>query len=75
MKWLDLILNKYRAVRIAVLTTAIWMTWVASEWSMWFAVGNDRNGMEIAAILAAVQAPITLFAGIVFKAYIESRKE
>lgn len=75
MKWLDLILNKYRAVRIAVLTMAIYATWEVSRWSMWFAVGNDRNGMEIAAILAAIQAPITLFAGTVFRAYIESRKD
>ena len=42
---------------------------------MWFATGNGRNGIEIAAILAAVQAPIVLFAGTVFRAYIESRKD
>lgn len=75
MKWLDLALNKYRAVRLAVLAMAIYLTWVVSEWSMWFATGNGRNGIEIAAILAAVQAPIVLFAGTVFRAYIESRKD
>lgn len=75
MKWLDLLLNKYRAVRIAVLATAIYATWVAAQWGMAFATGNERNGMEIAAILAAIQAPITLFAGSVFRAYIESRKD
>lgn len=62
-------------VRIAVLTTAILMTLEVSRWSMWFAVGNVRPGLEIAAILAAVQAPVTLFAGTVFRAYIESRKD
>jgi len=62
-------------VRIAVLTTAILMTLEVSRWSMWFAVGNARPGLEIAAILAAVQAPVTLFAGTVFRAYIESRKD
>lgn len=75
MKWLDVALNKYRAVRLAVLAMAIYLTWVVSEWSMWFAVGNTRNGVEIAAILAAVQAPVTLFAGTVFRAYTESRKD
>lgn len=75
MKWLDLLLNKYRAVRIAVLATAILMIWEVSRWSMAFALGNEKNGMEIAAILAAIQAPITLFAGSVFRAYIESRKD
>ncbi len=71
---LNAILNQYRAIRIAVLGIAIWMTWEASKWSMWFATGNTREGVEIAAILAAVQAPITLFASTVFKAYVESRK-
>lgn len=59
--------------RTLVLAFAIWMTWRISEWGMWFAVGNDRNGMEIAAIIAAVTAPITLFAGTVFKTYVEGK--
>lgn len=75
MNWLDLLLNKYRLVRIAVIAMAIWMTWEVSAWAMWFAVGNARPGLEIAAILAAVQAPVTLFAGTVFRAYIDSRKD
>lgn len=75
MSWIDMLLNKYRAIRLSVLAMAIYLTWAVSEWSMWFAVGNTRNGVEIAAILAAVQAPVTLFAGTVFRAYIESRKD
>ena len=59
--------------RTLVLALAVWMTWRISEWGMWFAVGNDRNGMEIAAIIAAVTAPITLFAGTVFKTYVEGK--
>lgn len=62
-------------VRIAVLVTAILMTLEVSRWSMWFAIGNARPGLEIAAILAAVQAPVTLFAGTVFRAYLDSKKE
>ena len=59
--------------RTLVLALAVWMTWRISEWGMWFAVGNERNGMEIAAIIAAVTAPITLFAGTVFKTYVEGK--
>ena len=70
----DDLLNRYRVVRITTLIVAIWMTWEVSRWSMWFATGNERNGVEIAAILAAVQAPVTFFAGFVFKAYVEGRK-
>ena len=71
MSWID----KYKVIRRAVLAIAIWMTWAASEWSMWFATGNSRNGMEIAAILAAVQAPVMAFTGMVFKVYVESKGE
>lgn len=69
MAWID----KYAVVRRVVLGIAIWMTWAVSEWSMWFATGNARNGMEIAAILAAIQAPVMLFAGTVFKVYADSK--
>lgn len=67
------IISKYVPVRLIVVSIAIWMTWLVSEWSMWYAVDNSRNGMEIAAIIAAVTAPVTMFAGYVFKAYLESR--
>lgn len=59
--------------RTLVLALAVWMTWRISEWGMQFAVGNERNGVEIAAIIAAVTAPITLFAGTVFKTYVEGK--
>ena len=52
--------------------TAIWMTWAVSDWAMWFATGNARDGMEIAAIIAAVTAPICAFGGYIFKAFVES---
>lgn len=71
MLWID----EYQVVRRVVLATAIWMTWAVSEWSMWFATGNSRNGMEIAAMLAAIQAPVVLFAGTVFKAYVEGKNQ
>ena len=57
-----------------VLTTAIWMTWLVSDWAMWFATGNSRNGVEIAAIVAAVTAPICAFGGYVFKTFADSNK-
>ena len=66
-------LANYVPVRTIVVFLAIWMTWEASAWSMAFATDNARNGIEIAAIVAAVTGPITVFAGYVFKAYVESR--
>lgn len=65
--------SKYVPVRTIVLGTAIWMTWAVSEWAMWFATGNARNGVEIAAIIGAVTAPICAFGGYIFKAFVDSR--
>ena len=69
MTWID----KHKIIRRAVLGIAIWMTWVSAEWATWFATANARNGMEIAAILAAVQAPVMAFTGMVFKVYVENK--
>ena len=66
--------DQYSVVRRLVLGIAIWMTWAVSEWAMWFAVDNARNGVEIAAIIAAVTAPVTMFGGYVFRVYSESKK-
>lgn len=60
-------------VRRAVLGVAIWMTWRVSVWAMGYAADSPRPGVDVAAIIAAVSAPVTLFAGAVFKAYSESR--
>lgn len=60
-------------VRRAVLGVAIWMTWRVSVWAMGYAETSPRPGVDIAAIIAAVTAPVTLFAGAIFRAYTESR--
>lgn len=65
--------SKYIPVRVTVLSIAIWMTWLVSDWAMWYAIGNTRNGVEIAAIIGAVTTPIVVFGGYVFKAFIDSR--
>lgn len=70
MNWVD----QYLVVRRLVLGIAIWMTWAVSEWAMWFATGNARNGIEMAAIIAAVTAPVTAFGAYVFKVYAEGKR-
>ena len=61
-------------VRRIVLALALWMTWRVTTWSMAYADTTDRDGMQAAALLVAVQAPVTLFCSTVFKAYIEGRQ-
>lgn len=60
-------------VRRVVLGIAVWMTWRATVWATAFAAASDKPGLEVAAIIAAATAPLTLFTASVFKAYTESR--
>lgn len=60
-------------VRRIVLGMAVWMTWRATVWATAFAAASDKPGLEVAAIIAAATAPLTLFTAAVFKAYVESR--
>lgn len=65
--------SKYIPTRAIVLGFACWSTWKVTEWGMWFAVDNARNGVEIAAIVAAVTAPVAALGGYVFRTYVESK--
>ena len=60
-------------IRRLVLAVAIGQTAWVTQWAMRFAETSARPGIDIAAILAAVTAPVTLFAGAVFKNYVDSR--
>jgi hypothetical protein len=67
--WID----ERGVIRRIVLGIAIWMTWEVSQWAMAFVACSQRPGIDLAAIIAAVTGPVTLFGGYVFKAYIDSR--
>lgn len=66
-------IDKYAIVRRIVLGVAIWMTWRVSEWAMSFAVSSTRPGVDLAAVVAAVTAPVTVFGGYAFKVYADSK--
>lgn len=62
-------------VRRIVLFITLWMTWVAFNWAGIYALAMaDKSGLEAAAIIAAVTAPISVLQGYVFKIYAEGRK-
>ena len=67
-------LTRYRVIRRLVLGIATWMTVDAYLWGAWFATGNARDGLEIAAIIGAVTAPVAAYAGWVFKIYADSKE-
>ena len=66
-------LKRYRVRSTIILAIASVMMWRSAEFSMWFAVGNERDGAGIAMILAAIQAPAAFFAGWAFKIYSETK--
>jgi hypothetical protein len=70
MNWTD----KYKLTRRLMVALSMWMTWLVSEWAMWFCTGNSRNGMEIAAIVAAVTSPVMAMTAVVFRAYVDGDK-
>lgn len=65
-------LDRRGVIQIAVLGVAIWMTWRVSIWAMGYAEESERPGIDIAAVIAAVTGPVTVFGGFIFKAYVDS---
>lgn len=60
--------------RSTVLFVTLWMTWRAFEWAAHYAISTSlTSGLEAAAIIAAVTAPVTYLQTAVFKAYIEAK--
>jgi hypothetical protein len=53
----------------------LWMTYQSFVWAAAFAEHTAHTGLEVAAIIAAVLAPLSILQGAVFNAYTASRKE
>lgn len=68
------ILDEYKIIHRLMLLFACVMTAKAYFWGVWFATGNTRDGIEIAAIIAAVTSPVTLLATSVYSTYITKGK-
>lgn len=64
------LLDKYKVIHRLMLLFACTMTAKAYMWGTWFATDNARDGTEIAAIIAAVTAPVTLLATSVYSNYV-----
>ena len=64
---MDELLNKYRVRSTVITGVATWMMIWVTQWSMEYAASSSRNGLEVTAILAAVQGTVTLYAGYAFK--------
>lgn len=61
-------------VRRIVLFITLWMTWRAFVWATEFTYAHPTvAGSEVALIIAAVTAPITVLQGYIFKVYSDGR--
>jgi len=69
--WID----ERAIIRRVVLFVTLWMTWRAFTWAAEFSAITEKAGMDVAAIIAAVTAPITYLQAAVFKTYSEGRKQ
>jgi hypothetical protein len=71
IKWADA--KNFISVRSFVLYVTVWMTWKAFVWAAVFATTTTKTGADVALIIAAVTAPISVLQGFVFKTYVDSR--
>jgi len=61
--------------RTAILFGTFWLTYKAFDWAAHYALsGMETNGMEAAAIIAAVTAPITYLQKAIFDAYVKGKE-
>lgn len=62
--------GKVEVARPVTLGVTLWLTYHSYQWAATFAEESTRTGVEVAMVIAAVIAPISLLQGYVFKAYI-----
>lgn len=59
--------------RTIVLFLSIWLAYDSYQWAAQFATWTDRTGIEVAAIIGAVTAPVSWIVIAVFKTYTEGK--
>lgn len=62
-------------VRRIAFFMVMWLVFETLEWTLNFASNSPRPGMEVAAIIAAVWAPITALQAAMFALYSNYRRE
>ncbi len=73
-EWLETRLDEGGWVRRVFLYVMLVMTWKAFVWGTIFAAESTLAGVDRAAVIAAVTAPVCALMKYVFEAYAESRK-
>ena len=71
LAWADR--RHFISVRALTLYVTLWMTWESFAWAARFAFATTLDGMQSAAMIAAVTAPICALQGFIFKFYMEAK--
>lgn len=73
-EWAETRLDEGGWVRRAYLVAATVLAWKVTHWSMSFAETTKLAGVDAAAVIAAVGAPVMAVLTFAFNSYLESRK-
>lgn len=73
IKWLETRLDEGAWFRRIYVLTATWLTWASVRWAMYFAETSKLSGVEVAAVIAAVEAPIAVVQAFAFNHYLGAR--
>ena len=65
--------RNFISVRALTLYITLWMSYEAFAWAGSFAFATTKDGLQVAAIIAAVTAPIAALQGFIFKFYMDSK--
>lgn len=66
--------RNFISVRGFTLYITLWMSWKAFAWAAVFASTTTLDGLQSAAMIAAVTAPISALQGFIFKYYMEAKQ-
>ena len=64
--------SNHRLFRRALLIFACVLTWLTTHWSFEYAHASALSGLDIAAIITSIQAPVTMLLGYMIKLYTSS---
>ena len=79
MAWTDALpalldfIDKRRVVRRIAFFFILWVTAYTTQWTLDFASNSTRQGMEVAAIIGAVWAPLAALQAAIFAFYDKGR--
>lgn len=68
-------IDKHQIIRRAIVLWIVVLTSRVMEWTIDFAWQSSRPGLEVAAIIAAIWAPMSVLQGFVLNVYSKGRGE